>query len=295
NAQTEPVLDFQGVIDASYVINSGYGTAAAVPVPQIGQPNPTQTPLAITSSGDLIATQAQPTSSPGQIPTRPPISLGTAYAAFLEVPPLTSQDTTPAYLVAPWGTGTTFIGAALYESTDGGTTFTEIAQQPTPGIVGWTPDVLHATQPYTWDTTSSVSVYLNASYMQLAGATDLQVIQGANLAQLGSELIQFGNANLMTDANGNAYYQLTRLLRGRRGTESQMASHVAGESFVLIQANDETAVSYGLHDLNNAAEFKVATVGQSISAIPATDFAPTGLWYKPFSPAHVTTVSDSSG
>ena len=294
NAQNEPVLDFQGVIDASYVIYSGQGTAASVPVPQLGQPNVMQTALATGSSGDLI-TGNQPTSIPGQVPTRPPLNIGIAYAAFVEVPPITSHDTTPAYLVMPWSTGTTFVGAALYESTDGGTTFTQIAQQALSGIVGWTPNVLTATQSYTWDTVSTLAVYLNASYMQLSSATDLQVIQGANLAQIGSELVQFANANLMTDANGNAYYQISRLLRGRRGTESQMGTHVAGESFILIAPVEETSVPYSLSDLNNDAEFKIATVGQNISAIPATDFAPTGLWYKPFSVSHVKVTSDASG
>ena len=294
NAQNEPVLDFQGVIDASYVIYSGQGTATTVPVPQIGQPNVMQPALATGSSGDLI-TGNQPTSIPGQVPTRPPVNLGTAYAAFIEVPPITSQDTSPAYLAMPWATGTIFMGAALYESTDGGTTFNQIAQQALSGIVGWTPNVLPVTQPYTWDTSSSIAVYLNSSYMQLSSATDLQVIQGANLAQIGSELVQFANANLMTDANGNAYYQISRLLRGRRGTESQMSTHVAGESFVLVEPLEETSIPYPLSALNNAAEFKVATVGQNISAIPSTDFAPTGLWFKPFSVSHVVLTSDPSG
>lgn len=295
DGQINPTWEFRGVIDASYVINSGAGMAQAVPIPQIGQPNATQAALPVGSSGSLIATQAQPSSVPGQVPTRPPLNLGVAEASLVEVPPLQSNQTTPFYLIAPYGTGSTFGGAAIYESTDGGTTYSEIAQQGTSGIVGWTPQVLAATQPYTWDTVSTLNVYLNASYMQLSSATDLQVIQGANLALLGSELIQFGVAQLLTDANGNAYYQLSRLLRGRRGTEWAMASHAAGETFTLIVATDETVIDYGLHDLNNSAQFKVATVGQAIANVNAIPFAPTGVWFTPFSVADLTATLDGSG
>ena len=294
NVGDEPVIDFQGVIDSSYVINSGDGNAGAVGLPQLGQPTTYLPALPAASSGPLIASQGQPSSVPGQVPTKPPLSVGTAYGAFLEVPPLTSQQTSPFYYVAPWTTGNTFVGAAIFESTDAGVTFNQLAQQGVPGVVGWTPSLLTATQPYTWDMVSTVNVYLNASYMQLSGATDLQVIQGANQAKLGAELIQFGNAALMTDAQGNPYYQLSRLLRGRRGTESQMGTHTAGETFVLIQTGDETAIDYSLHDLNNAGEFKVATVGQNLSNINATSFAPAGLWFKPFSPSHALATVDGS-
>lgn len=290
----EPLIDFQGVIDASYVIYTGNGTPQSVPVPQIGQVTTYQSPLSITSSGMLMAEAVQPAAVVARVSNKPVINPGTAYGVIYEKPPLSSTDTTPNYLVAPWVTGNGFLGTAIFESTDGGTTFNEIAEQATSGVVGWTPNAIAATQPFTWDTVTTLSVYLNSAYMSLNSATDIQVIQGANLAYLGSELIQFVNAVLMTDANGYPYYQLSRLLRGRRGTESQMGNHSPGETFVLVQANDNTPIDYGLHDINNNAQFKIATVGANLSAIIATTFAPTGLWYKPFAPAHFKTSLDSS-
>ncbi len=294
DGQNNPTWEFHGVIDASYVINSGYGTAQAVPIPQIGQPSAVQTTLPVGSSGSLIATLGQPSSVPGQIPTRPPLNLGGAYAAIVEVPPLQSTQTTPFYLVAPYTSGSTFVGVALYESTDGGTTFTEIAQQAISGSVGFGLQALPATQAETWDTTTTLSIYLNSTYMQLSSATDLQVIQGANLALVGAELIQFGVAQLLVDGSGNTYYKISRLLRGRRGTEWAMTGHVPNETFVLISATKETAITYGLHDINSDAEFKVATVGQAISGVGEQPFAPTGVWFKPFSPAHLRYPLDSS-
>lgn len=290
----EPVVDFQGVIDASYVIYSGNGNSAGVALPQLGQPSTYLPALPTQNAGSLLASMLQPGSITIQPPTKPPPNVGNAYVALVEVPPLTSQQTSPFYLAAPWSTGNVFAGAALFESTDGGQTFNQLGQQAQSGIVGWANAVLPATQPYTWDTTSTVDIYLNATYMQLSGATDLQVIQGGNLALCGGELIQFGNATLMTDPNGHPFYRLSRLLRGRRATDNMMASHILGEQFVLIQPGDETSISYGLHDINNANEFKVATVGQEISTIPEQAFSPTGLWYRPFPPAHPMATVDAS-
>ena len=54
---------------------------------------------------------------------------------------------------------------------------------------------------------------------------------GANLAALGSELIQFGRAL----ATGDRTFRLERLLRGRFGTEWAAASHGLNEAFVLIR------------------------------------------------------------
>ncbi|MDE2467234.1 MAG: phage tail protein [Bradyrhizobium sp.] len=295
DGQGNPTWEFRGVLDASYVINSGAGMAQAVPIPQIGQPNATQTALPVGSSGSLIATQGQPSSTPGQVPTRPPLNLGAAYASMVEVPPLQSTQTSPFYLAIPYTSGSTFVGVAIYESTDGGVTFNEIAQQAISGIAGYATQALPDTQPYTWDTVTTLSVYLSSSYMQLSSATDLQVIQGANLALIGTELIQFGVAQLLVDGSGNSYYQLSRLLRGRRGTEWAMAGHAPNENFTLISPTQETTIPYGLHDLNNAAEFKVATVGQSLSVVGEQSFAPTGIWFKPFSAVHFRYPLDSSG
>jgi hypothetical protein len=49
---------------------------------------------------------------------------------------------------------------------------------------------------------------------------------------LGEELIQFGIAEPL----GGRRFRLSRLLRGRRGTEWAPALHAAGEPFALIEA-----------------------------------------------------------
>ena len=53
-----------------------------------------------------------------------------------------------------------------------------------------------------------------------------------NLAVIGNELIQFGSAQAIAPGR----FRLSRLLRGRRGSEWAMAAHIAGEPFLLIDA-----------------------------------------------------------
>ncbi len=295
DGQKSPTIEYQGVIDASYVLAAGYGNAQAVAPQVLGQIDAPVAPLAAAGTGNYVANNVQGGGSAAFVPTQPPLIVGTAYSEFLEVPPLTSTQTSPFYLVAPYSSGNSFVGAQIWESTDSGVTYTELAEQSSGGITGFVETALPDTQPYTWDNQSVVNVYLNAPYMLLSSATDIQVIQGANLALIGSELIQFANANLMTDANGAAYYQISRLLRGRRGTEWALSTHAVQETFTLIQPNDETVINYSLPNINNGAQFKVVTAGQDISKVNPTQFAPVGLWYKPFSPANAVASRDGSG
>ena len=61
----------------------------------------------------------------------------------------------------------------------------------------------------------------------LKSRIDAAPVGGANLAMLGEELIQFGTA----EQTGPSTFRLSRLLRGRRGSEWAMAGHALGERF----------------------------------------------------------------
>lgn len=66
----------------------------------------------------------------------------------------------------------------------------------------------------------------------LESRDDAALANGANLAVLGSELLQFGRAV----AIGLRRFRLEHLLRGRFGSEWATGSHVTGEKFVMIDA-----------------------------------------------------------
>lgn len=80
------------------------------------------------------------------------------------------------------------------------------------------------------DTANALTVQLLDGDQWLTSCDDDALIAGANLALVGSELVQFGAAEPL----GRGAFRLSRLLRGRGGTEWGMSSHAVGEPFVLI-------------------------------------------------------------
>ncbi|MCL6699595.1 phage tail protein [Sphingomonas sp. NSE70-1] len=116
-------------------------------------------------------------------------------------------------------------------------------QQPRPGlalgrraVLGTATTMLDHRMPLTLDLLSSVTVRLAYSDQLLLNADEDALTAGANLAMVGDELIQFGRAERLEHGR----YRLSRLLRGRRGTEWAGANHRVGERFCLI---DSTALA----------------------------------------------------
>ena len=81
------------------------------------------------------------------------------------------------------------------------------------------------------DLQSTVEVALIDEDQWLTSCDDDALTAGENLALLGTELIQFGVAQPL----GDGRFRLSRLLRGRGGTEWACAEHVAGEPFCLLK------------------------------------------------------------
>ena len=96
--------------------------------------------------------------------------------------------------------------------------------------VGVTSNTLDVGEPYLLDLTSSVDVQLVDASQWLISCDDDALVQGVNLAVIGSELIQFGN-----DRQSDRRIRLSRLTRGRAGSEWAMAVDSTGYEFVLIE------------------------------------------------------------
>jgi hypothetical protein len=77
------------------------------------------------------------------------------------------------------------------------------------------------------------------------------------------------------------------LLRGRRGTESATASHVAGENFVLLTAGAVEFVPALLNDRGTTYEFRALSNGQTLGSAVDTDFTYGLGTIQPFSPANI--------
>jgi hypothetical protein len=92
--------------------------------------------------------------------------------------------------------------------------------------------VLRAAGSALFDRVNAVEVELLHAGMELEARDDDALAAGANLALIGEELVQFGSVEPV----GPGRFRLSRLLRGRRGTEWAASAHQAGEGFALIDA-----------------------------------------------------------
>jgi hypothetical protein len=98
-------------------------------------------------------------------------------------------------------------------------------------VIGVTANVLPAADPTVVDDERTLDVTLVDPDQWLLSCDDQALDEGTNLALVGKELIQFGQA----DPVGPGEFRLSRLRRGLRGTAEAIGDHVAGELFVLIE------------------------------------------------------------
>lgn len=158
-----------------------------------------------------------------------------------------------------------------------------------PARMGKTLTELAPTQPYVFDRVSTLEVLMLGDE-PLSSATGEDILNGANLAIVGEEIIQF--MTVETLAAGK--YRLSDLLRGRLGTEHAMVTHEEGTRFIML---DERVRSITLPPAQKGVSMaiKPVTFAQSEADVEATDHVVSAQSLKPLSPVHVCATRDGSG
>ncbi len=218
------------------------------------------------------------------------ITLSDTACDLLDIPALPGDDANQGLMrVAAAGVSGNWNGALLYRSDDAGGTYAPQLSLPAAAIMGVTTDVLASGVATVFDVVNSLTVVLMGD-ATLSSVSELAVLNGANAAMVGNELIQFTAATLIAPGK----YTLTGLLRGRQGTEWAMASHAIGERFVLLNglvaAHIMPAALIGL-----SRSYKAVSIGGTIGATAAQDVAYTGIAWKPYAPVGLAGARDGSG
>lgn len=155
-------------------------------------------------------------------------------------------------------------------------------------IAGIASTALADGSPLLVDTVGTVEVELASSDFSLESATWAQLVEGANLAMVGNELIQFAQAEFI---NGSSW-RLSGLLRGRGGTEHALAGHIAGEGFVLI---NDSLLSLDVSSAGDLNTSRIVAIGLG-DATPATSLiGNAGLTLRPLTPVHGSAWRDDDG
>lgn len=143
---------------------------------------------------------------------------------------------------------------------------------------------------YTWDRANVLKVDLMRGTLDSVTEADLLANSSLNQLLHGEEIIQFATATFIGVVSGKNRYELTGLLRGRRGTESFTDAHSLGEAVVLLDSN-VAWVEMNSESLNVQVNITV-TAPDGTSGIVA--FTPSGNNLRPYSPDLIRATKSGS-
>ena len=181
-----------------------------------------------------------------------------------------------------------WIGAQLYQSTDGGTDYNAVTNGlvltgPTMGTAAaalGTTGITASTNEKV-DEINTVSVVLTAG--TLSTITRNAMLAGGNVFLIGDEIVQA----MVCTLTATLTYTLSRLLRGRLGTEWAMGTHLAGDRFIVLDDNIRT-LPQTPNDWNQEYHYKPVSIGKTLGGTNALTFTDTAIRKKPLAPWHLS-------
>lgn len=128
-------------------------------------------------------------------------------------------------------------------------------------------------------------IIVNIDSGTLSSITQVEQLNGLNIALVGNEIISFKNANAITQTQ----YELSYICRGLFNTEKYINTHVAGEIIYFLATNDSLVLTTTSTNYNYGQNFnfKLTAEGQDIGTVPTVAFTYNGVHRKPFSQAHI--------
>jgi hypothetical protein len=129
----------------------------------------------------------------------------------------------------------------------------------------------------------------------LSSADESVVADGAvnGLLFANGEILQFANVEYITTLpNGHKRFRFDTLLRGRRGTEHTMSTHVSGEKVVLLNAAVQR-YEIGVARIGKTLELKFRY--EESEQVEELSLVVQGNSLKPFSPIHVKATQALNG
>jgi hypothetical protein len=248
--------------------------------------------LTATPSAGASLTAVPPVADAGRFnPALDLLRTPTVLSAFALPWDGTGSGTTAALFAAASGASAGWTGAALLADLGGdGGALTSIGSigRNSRARMGRTVGALPAASSLLLDRRSTVDVVLAGIDQVLVDASSSQLLQGANRAMIGNEIVQFASAVPI----GGGVWRLSNWLRGRGGTEWAIGTHVADEPFVLIE---DTLVRLDASMLGDPATTRIVAVGlgdEAAISVPISDATTT---LRPLAPVHGTATLEADG
>ncbi len=222
-----------------------------------------------------------------------PAIVPTSKMILLDLPPMPTDNNNLFLRAACAGLASNWQGAVLYRSDDGGVSggnnWDILGSQSASAVCGTALSALAVGPVGIIDNLSFVDVYLLNG--ELSSVNMAALLNGANVAMLGDEIIQFQTVSVLW---GDAKkLRLSGFIRGRQGTEWAIASHAYGEDFVLLDTN-LFRQNYPLNLLGQTRQYKAVSVGSTLGATSEQSFNFSGRGLKPFAPVQLRGVRVSN-
>ena len=208
----------------------------------------------------------------------PDLLQGDIALAVFDLPDLGAEDHSQLAVHVAAASSEAGWRAVPTEVTAGGTT-SGGSTAPRESTLGSALTLLGPGQPHLLDLINTCEVELVDESHWLESCDDQSLVMGFNLAAIGGELLQFGSAVPI----GPKRFRLSRLLRGRRGTEWAMG-HAIGDAFVLLQPGTLQRIALMSSLRGTAVEVRAARPGD---AAPPVSGIAGGEALRPPSPGHL--------
>ncbi len=142
------------------------------------------------------------------------------------------------------------------------------------------------------DTINFIRVVMNTPSMTISPVTESDFWQGRSLLYLGGEIIAYRDVNIVF--NDPLTYDISYLIRGRRGTEYYSDQHTSNETLIIL--TDYLIEMIGSqNDINRTFNFKAVGNGQSEPAINTfNSILAAGNSVKPYPPIPVTAIKNGN-
>lgn len=185
----------------------------------------------------------------------------------------------PLVVAAAAGTTPGWRSAVLMQRAGPTAPWEDLGRTAAPATMGTARNPLGTASPHLMDVRNTLMVEVLHDGMSLLSVADDALWTGANLALVGGEILQFGLAERIAPGR----WALSRLLRGRRGTESRITDHAAQEPFLLL--DPDTLAALSVPTGANSIDVMAKGVGDADGV--TASLSTIGAALRPLSPVHL--------
>jgi hypothetical protein len=230
----------------------------------------------------LASSAILPGADPGRATSYPGVAVGASVPLVLELPTTGWSSADGFGVMVAVGSKGRFRPVTIEVEANGQPVATLAVDRA--AVTGIASSPLAPGPAFEIDRVNEVDVVLSDPDRFFYHADDDALAMGANTILIGDEVIQFGRAAAL----GGVAFRLSRLIRGCRGTEWAIESHVAGERVVLIEPDRLFPVT--LDPAMIGADIVVRAFGRAddVSDLPTATTCAAGESLRPLGPCHAS-------